>query len=43
MSNSSHGQRHADQGSTAVETALVLPFLLLLVIGMLDSGITYNQ
>jgi Flp pilus assembly protein TadG len=32
-----------DRGSAAVEFALVLPLLLLLVIGMLDFGVTYNH
>jgi len=43
MSRSQAGRRRADEGSAAVEFALVLPLLLLLVVGMLDFGITYNH
>jgi Flp pilus assembly protein TadG len=35
--------KHSDSGSAAVEFALVLPILLLLVVGMLDFGVTYNH
>jgi Flp pilus assembly protein TadG len=43
MSGSWRGTRRRDTGSAAVEMALVLPILLLLVVGMLDFGITYNH
>ena len=43
MSRSADGRKHGDRGSAAVEFALVLPILLLLVVGMLDFGITYNH
>jgi Flp pilus assembly protein TadG len=37
-------ERHrGDSGAAAVEFALVLPLLLLLVVGMLDFGMTYNH
>ena len=35
--------RGGDSGASAVEFALVLPFLLMLVFGMLTGGITLNQ
>lgn len=34
--------RSADRGSAAVELALVLPFLLLLLCGLIDFGRAYN-
>ena len=33
---------HEDRGSAAVEFALVLPFLILLICGMIDFGRAYN-
>lgn len=35
-------RRRGDDGAAAVEFALVLPFLLLLVFGMVDFGRAYN-
>ena len=34
--------RQADNGAAAVELALVLPFLLLLLFGIIDFGRAYN-
>jgi Flp pilus assembly protein TadG len=34
--------RHKDSGAAAVEFALVLPFLILLVCGIVDFGRAYN-
>lgn len=36
-------QPHDDRGAAAVELALVLPVLLLLVMGIVDFGLAYNR
>jgi Flp pilus assembly protein TadG len=43
MSSDPDVRGRGDRGAAAVEMALVLPILLLLVVGMLDFGITYNH
>ena len=42
MKRSVRSRRRGDQGSAAVEFALVLPFLLLLLCGIIDFGRAYN-
>lgn len=38
-----HHNRHTDRGASAVEFALVVPFLILLIIGMVNFGAVLSQ
>ena len=37
------GNKRGDRGAAAVELALVLPVLMLLVLGIIDFGLAYNR
>lgn len=42
MSQDHIGSRANDRGSSAVEFALVVPFLVTLIVGMIQFGVVYN-
>ncbi len=43
MSGSRHAARGRDRGAAAVEMALILPLLLLIIFGALDFGLMYHD
>jgi len=42
VASATAGSRHRDRGATAVEMALVLPVLLMIVFGIIDFGRMFN-